>query len=294
VYDELRQETEGDHLSTWAVISVYRDGDYLATLKPRMDRYPAFDQAYLVPALRTGLREDLYLVLFSSSVDRLVNVKVILNPLINFLWLGGLVFLAGGLLALWPPAARAADAGIPRGRRWPVGSTAALAVGLLVLAVAAVAMWQPGMGSLIGRAGRPLLGQPAPDFTLDLLDGSRLSLADLRGQVVVLNFWTTWCPPCADELPDLEALWSEYRAQGVVFVGIAVQEERAEVREMGSQFGLTYPLGLDPEERIATPYGITGVPETFVIDSQGRTAAVHVGPVDAGELRQDLDRLLGR
>jgi len=300
VYDELRQETEGDHLSTWAAISAYRDGDYLATLKPRMDRYPGFDQAFMVPALRTGLREDLYLVLFSSSVDRLVNVKVIVNPLINFLWLGGLVFLAGGLFALWPSAtrwpsaARAADVGVRRGRRWPVGTTVALAAGLLVLVVAGVAMWQPGMGSLIGRVGRPLLGQPAPDFTLDLLDGSRLSLADLRGQVVVLNFWTTWCPPCADELPDLEALWSEYQARGVVFVGIAVQEEKVEVREMGSQFGLTYPLGLDPEERIAAPYGITGVPETFVIDPQGQMAAVHVGSVDARELRQDLDRLLGR
>ena len=300
VYDELRQETEGDHLSTWAAISAYRDGDYLATLKPRMDRYPGFDQAFMVPALRTGLREDLYLVLFSSSVDRLVNVKVIVNPLINFLWLGGLVFLGGGLFALWPSAtrwpsaARAADVGVRRGRRWPVGTTVALAAGLLVLVVAGVAMWQPGMGSLIGRVGRPLLGQPAPDFTLDLLDGSRLSLADLRGQVVVLNFWTTWCPPCADELPDLEALWSEYQARGVVFVGIAVQEEKVEVREMGSQFGLTYPLGLDPEERIAAPYGITGVPETFVIDPQGQMAAVHVGSVDARELRQDLDRLLGR
>jgi cytochrome c biogenesis protein CcmG/thiol:disulfide interchange protein DsbE len=175
-----------------------------------------------------------------------------------------------------------------------VGTSVAIAAGLLVLVVAGVAMWQPGMGSLIGRAGRPLPGQPAPDFTLDLLDGSRLSLSDLRGQVVVLNFWTTWCPPCADELPDLEALWSEYQAQGVVFVGIAVQEEKAEVREMGSRFGLTYPLGLDPEERIATPYGITGVPETFMIDPQGQAAVVYVGPVDAAELRQDLDRLLGR
>jgi peroxiredoxin len=63
---------------------------------------------------------------------------------------------------------------------------------------------------------------------------------------------------------------------------------------MGSQFGLTYPLGLDPEGRIATLYGITAVPETFVIDPQGQTAAVHVGPVDAAELRQDLDSLLGR
>jgi len=294
VYDELRQEAAGDHLSTWAAISVYRDGDYLATLTPRMNRYPSFDQTFMVPALRTGLREDIYLVLFSSSVDRLVNVKVILNPLINFLWLGGLVFLAGGLLALWPSPARAVPEGVLRRQRWPVGTTVALAAGLLVLVVATVAMWQPGIGSLIGRAGRPLPGQPAPDFTLDLLDGSNLRLVDLRAQVVVLNFWTTWCPSCADELPELEALWSEYQAQGVVFVGIAVQEEKAEVREMGSEFGLTYPLGLDPEGRIATPYGITAVPETFVIDPQGQTAAVHVGPVDAAELRQDLDRLLGR
>ena len=294
VCDELQQEAAGDRLSTWAAISVHRDGSYLTTLKPRVDRYSSFEQTVAVPALRAGLREDLYLVLFWSSPDGSASLKVIVNPLVNFLWLGGGVFLAGGAVALWPPRARAGRLPASQARRRATRTVVGVAAGLLVLLAAAVALWKPDPGAMVEPAGRPLSGQPAPDFTLLLLDGSTLALADLSGQVTVVNFWTTWCPPCAEELPDLQSVWTEYQAQDVVFVGIAVQEEETEVQRMVSQFGLTYPLGMDRREHVASAYGITGVPETFVIDPEGDVAYVHVGPVSAAELTGELDSLLGR
>jgi DsbE subfamily thiol:disulfide oxidoreductase len=137
-------------------------------------------------------------------------------------------------------------------------------------------------------------GQSAPGFTLDLLDDSTLSLSDLQGQVAVLNFWATWCPPCEDELPDFQSVWEEYRQRGVVFVGLAIQEEAPEVEEMLSQFGVTYPVGLDPDQSIALDYGITGVPETFVVDPEGNVGYVHVGPVNGETLRGELEELLAQ
>jgi peroxiredoxin len=292
VYEDLRQDSADDHFSTRASVSVYRDGAYLTTLQPQMDQYLNYDQTVAVPALRAGLREDLYLVLagWETGGER-ATLKVFVNPLAGFLWLGGLVFLAGGAVALWP-AARPARLPAPEARRRGVGTAVGLAAGLLVLVAAGLAMWGPGGGVAAQRVGRPLPGQPAPDFTLNLLDGSMLALSELRGQVVVVNFWATWCPPCEDELPDLQAVWTEYQAQGVVFVGIAFQEEEVAVREMASRFGLTYALGLDLGDRISTAFGITAVPETFVIDAQGQVAYVHIGPVTGDELRGELDSLL--
>ena len=294
VLEELRQESADDHFSIWASLSVYRGRVYLTTLQPRMNQYVNFDQTIAIPALWTGLREDLYLLLAGwGGNGTTATLKVFVNPLAGFLWLGGLVFLAGGAMALWPPA-RAARLAAPQARRRALGATVGLAAGLLVLVAAVVAMWGTGLGATTQSAGRPLPGQPAPDFTLDLLDGSTLAFSDLRGRVAVVNFWATWCPPCEDEMPDLQAVWEEYREEGVVFVGIAFQDEEAAVREMASRFGITYPLGLDVGDRISTAYGITGVPETFVVDSQGNVAYVRIGPVSAEQLREELDSLLGR
>jgi cytochrome c-type biogenesis protein CcmF len=294
VYEELRQDSAEDHLSTWASLAVYRNGTYLTPLQPRVNQYSNFDQTVSVPALRAGLREDLYLVLAGWGVGgETATLKVFVNPLASFLWVGGLVFLVGGAVALWP-AARPAHLPVPEARRRRVGTAVGLAAGLLVLIAAGLAMWGPGGGAAAQPAGRLLPGQPAPDFALNLLDGSTLTFSELRGRVAVVNFWATWCPPCEDELPDLEAVWAEYETQGVVFVGVAFQEEEAEVRDMASRFGLTYPLGLDIGDRMSTAFGITGVPETFVVDSGGQVAYVHIGPVTAAELQEELDSLLGQ
>jgi len=292
IYEELRQEPADDHLSTWASVAVYRDETHLTTLQPQIDQYMNFEQTVSVPALRATLKEDLYLVLAGWDVGgTTATFKVLVNSLASFLWLGGLILIAGGAVALWP-AARAARLPAPEARRRAIGTAVGLVVGFLALIAAGVAMWGPGHGTTTPSTGRLLPGQPAPNFTLDMLDSSNLIFSELDGRVVVLNFWTTWCAPCEDELPDLQTVWDEYRDQNVAFVGIAVQEESDEVQEMISRLGVAYPQGMDPEEQIAAAYGITGVPETFIIDSRGQLAYAHVGPVSAEELREELNTLL--
>jgi cytochrome c-type biogenesis protein CcmF len=293
VYEELQGESAGDHLSVRAALAVYRDNAYLTTLQPRMNRYANSEQMVAIPALRAGLREDLYLVLagWDGGGDT-VTVKVFVNPLAGFLWLGGLVFLAGGAVALWP-LARVVRLPVPQARRRAPVAAVSLVAGVAVFVAAVVAMWG-GTLEAIQITGRPLLDQPAPDFTLDLLDGSTLTLSDLRGQVVVVNFWATWCPPCKTEMPDLQAVWEEYQAEGVVLVGVAFDDEAAAVRESADRYGVTYALGLEAEGSISTAYGVTGVPETFVVDADGEVAHVYIGPVTADELREALDGLLGR
>jgi peroxiredoxin len=238
--------------------------------------------------VRAGLREDLYLVLFWWSDSGTVGVKAVVNPLANFLWAGGLVFLTGGALAWWPRTSQASEDVSRRQTAW--GRLGA-AAGLAMLIVICVAMWGSTWGA-VGAAGRPLPGETAPKFTVSDLDGKSLALSDLRGRVVVVNFWATWCPTCAGELSDFQALWQAYQARDVVFVGIAMQEEEMDVRELASLVGVSFPLALDQGNRISSAYGVTGVPETFVIDPEGRVAYFHIGSVEMDELRENLDSLL--
>ncbi|MCX8068586.1 MAG: redoxin domain-containing protein [Anaerolineae bacterium] len=293
VFEELRQDFPlSDRLPTWAVLSVYRNGAYWVTLQPRLEQYANFDQTVTIPALRAGLREDLYVVLTGWSADgSLATFKVFINPLASFLWLGGLVFLAGGAVAFWPSSA-GLRLTVPQARRRALWNTIGLLAGTAVLLAAGVAMWGPGHGATSRPSGRPLPGQAAPDFTLTLLDGSTLSLSGKRGQVVVLNFWASWCPPCEAETPELQAVWEEYQGKGVAFIGIAYKDEEAAVRDFLSKHSITYPIGLDPAGQIADLYGITGVPETFVVDAEGKVVRFYIGPVTADQLRAVLEGLV--
>jgi peroxiredoxin len=245
-----------------------------------------------------------YLVLAGwSDGGSQITLKIFINPLASFLWLGGLVFLTGGAIALWPSvqAGRLPASEARRQRQW---STAGLAVGIALLALAVWAMWgtAEGTAASAGRVGqqspvfaadpggRPRVGEPAPGFSVMTLDGSRLSLSDLRGQVTVINFWSPECAPCEEEIPDLQAVWEEYRSKGVAFLGISFPELEAAVQDMINDLGVTYPNALDLVAPAA--YQITGIPETFVIGPQGRVAYVQIGPVTAERLREELDLLL--
>ncbi|MBN1920269.1 MAG: redoxin domain-containing protein, partial [Anaerolineae bacterium] len=281
VFEELRQAVADDHLASAARLALYRDATYLATLEPRLEQY-ANRQTITVPALRSGLRDDLYVTLAGWSDDGAsVTLKVVVNALINALWAGGLVLLAGGALAFYPRNL---------GRRW---NALVLALGILGLCGAAWAMWGLPHGATRAEAGRPPVGQAAPNFRLELLDGSTLTLEDLRGKVTVVNFWASWCPPCQEELPALREVWEATREQPVTLVGIAYQDEEAAVRAMVDDYGIGYPVGLDAGEAIAGQYGITGTPETFVIDAEGNVAFWHIGPVSAEALLAEIQALLG-
>jgi len=304
VFEDLEQDVLSDRVTTQALISVYRSGRQLGTLGPKLDEYSSFRQTVAAPAVRAGIREDLYLVLAGwTDEGAQATVKIFINPLASFLWLGGLVFMAGGTIAVWP-STRKARMGEPAARKRRVWSTVGLIVGVVLLALAVWAMWRPaqgtaasasrseqgGLGLAAGRGSRPRVGEPAPDFSVDLLDGSTLSLSDLRGQVSVINFWSPECQPCEDELPDLQTIWEEYQDKGVAFLGVSFPDLEASTREMVSEFGITYLNGLDAV--MPVDYGITGVPETFIIGPQGSVIYVHIGPVTADRLRTELDTLV--
>jgi cytochrome c biogenesis protein CcmG/thiol:disulfide interchange protein DsbE len=135
----------------------------------------------------------------------------------------------------------------------------------------------------------PLIGRPAPPFTLRLMDGQEVKLAELRGKVVFLNFWASWCPPCRAEARSLEAAWQRHRAGDVIFLGVNIQDREEAAREFLKEFGVTYPNGIDRGNRIAIDYGVWGIPETFFIDRNGRITYKHIGALGPRTIQAKLD-----
>ncbi|MGI8824269.1 MAG: TlpA family protein disulfide reductase [Chloroflexota bacterium] len=152
----------------------------------------------------------------------------------------------------------------------------------LVIAVPLVGLLWFGLGRNPNAVADPLLNHRAPAFTLTSLDGRRVSLAHLRGKPVVLNFWASWCTECKNEHSYLLDLSRQYRSRGVTFYGISYQDGRDAARTFLKRYGAPWPDLRDPEDRTALDYGVTGVPETFVIDRTGVLRYHSPGPVRPG------------
>lgn len=130
----------------------------------------------------------------------------------------------------------------------------------------------------------------APDFALERLDGAgRMRLSALRGKVVLLNFWASWCGPCKDESQQLENAWRRWRSRGVVFVGVDAQDFSSDARRFVSRHRVTYPSVHDGPGSIAARYGVSGFPETWFVSRTGRLVVEHVnGPLTAERIDHDL------
>jgi len=140
----------------------------------------------------------------------------------------------------------------------------------------------------------PLVGRRAPDFALPTLDGSRvIRLSNLRGQVVVINFWASWCAACREEHPNLLAAWQRYADQGVVLLGIDFEDSPTAAKAFMTQMGGNWPTLSDPGSRVALDYGVYGVPETFFIGRDGVVDLKRVGPSSYELLTLEIQRLLG-
>ena len=139
----------------------------------------------------------------------------------------------------------------------------------------------------------PLVGKPASPFKLTAFDGKPLSLEALRGQVVIVNFWASWCyPACYEEAPSLERAFQAYKDRGVAMIGVNFQDKEEPARRFLTQFGHTFPNAPDPAGRVSVDYGVYGVPETYFIDKKGRVRFKQVGPVSDEMLKQQIERLL--
>ncbi len=160
-------------------------------------------------------------------------------------------------------------------------------VKLAVLAVTAVVVTQ-----LLFRRGAPAhaSGDAAPPLALADLSGKRIDLAKLRGKVVAVNFWATWCPPCREELPELAAFWTEHRGRCFELVGVAEESAREDVARMAT--AIPYPVVVDERAEAISPWGVQGYPVTFVLDPDGNVRQVFTGGISRRDLEDAVKPLL--
>lgn len=179
----------------------------------------------------------------------------------------------------------------------------AVGSGLLVFALAfalnqnqpAQAVEFPTRAAPSAEAFAPSKGAPAPAFALTALDGQTVRLSDLRGKVVMLNFWATWCGPCSAEMPNIEKVYQNYRDQGVVILAINQGEFAEQVRGYADLYQLHFPILLDESTEVGRLYRVRALPTTFFIDRDGIIRQVQIGgPMSVEFIEKQIKSLLGQ
>jgi peroxiredoxin len=146
-----------------------------------------------------------------------------------------------------------------------------------------------------GPPTNPKVGFTAPDFTLDLLDGGKLTLSELRGQPVVMNFWASWCLPCRSEMPAIEKAYQGYKDSGLVVIGLNLtsQDSESEAEAFVQELGLTFPIALDRDSSARDRYQVLGLPSTYFIDESGIIRSVVVGgPMSEATIQSNIEILV--
>jgi cytochrome c biogenesis protein CcmG/thiol:disulfide interchange protein DsbE len=167
-------------------------------------------------------------------------------------------------------------------RIWQI---AFIAIGLGFIAFLGLRLWQTNTSEQ-RAAGE------APPFTFTTFEGETISLDDLRGQGVVLNFWASWCDPCREEAALLEQTWRREQDNGVIFIGLDYLDQEPAAKAYLAEFDITYPNGPDLQSQAARRYGIKGVPETFFISPDGQIVQTVIGPiVNQAQMDAYLDKI---
>jgi cytochrome c biogenesis protein CcmG/thiol:disulfide interchange protein DsbE len=169
-----------------------------------------------------------------------------------------------------------------------------LVLGGLAVSIALVAsLFAFGLGRDPNSLAPVIVGKAAPAFDVTTLDGERtIRLADLRGQVVVLNFWASWCVDCRIEQPALSQAWTRYRDHGVLVLGMSFEDAVPAAQAYARDNAMGWPLVTDPGSRTAIAYGVAGVPETFLIGPDGMVRGKTAGPLAYGVLSDQIAGLL--
>lgn len=168
-----------------------------------------------------------------------------------------------------------------------------IGVGLIAVGVAAMTLLtlRQSLWSQIGRESESSVvpakaDYPAPDLTLNDLDGNPRSLSDYVGQVALVNMWATWCPPCVEELPALNSFYNDYAMEGFVIIGIDDGEELGVVKDYVAQQGLTFPIWMDPSYLSESAFNTMNLPSSFLIDRQGQVRLQWVGAISRAMLEK--------
>ncbi|MGH2536982.1 MAG: TlpA family protein disulfide reductase [Candidatus Promineifilaceae bacterium] len=176
---------------------------------------------------------------------------------------------------------------MPAGRfSWSV-----LLLALALLGGAWIAYSREPISAAAGPVEAPLAGHLAPAFSLTSLSGEQVSLADYRGRPVVLNFWATWCPPCRQEMPALQAASKRFAGRAVI-LGVDQGEAQMIVADFASQLAISYPLLLDSDSAVSRAYSVTALPTTLFIDQAGVVREVFAGSLNQAIIEDRLQRLL--
>ncbi len=170
-----------------------------------------------------------------------------------------------------------------------------LQLALVVLAILvplAVQACTPSSPSTTGEGQEAAIGlnvgNLAPDFTLDDLEGGKVRLSDLRGSAVFINFWATWCPPCRAEMPEIEAVHQKYKDKGVVVIGVDIMESESTVRRFIQQGGYTWTFAMDTSGEVSAQYNINAIPTSYFIDREGIIRAVNIGAMTKRAMEDKL------
>jgi cytochrome c biogenesis protein CcmG, thiol:disulfide interchange protein DsbE len=181
-------------------------------------------------------------------------------------------------------------------RQWNVVLVAVMLAGGLFIAATRV---QPGASAQPGAAQTdtlaepaPLVDHPAPELTLRRLDGATVALRDLAGQVVLINIWATWCPPCRAEMPAIQQAYTAYRDRGLVVLGVNQREDTAAIAPFLEKYGLTFPILLDDDGQASARYHASALPSSFFVDRRGVIRAVYHGPLPPRVINGIVEQLL--
>ncbi|NOY97760.1 MAG: TlpA family protein disulfide reductase [Chloroflexi bacterium] len=171
-----------------------------------------------------------------------------------------------------------------------------LFIGILALGLIWTVVSVDATGSATaGKTPAPQKGFLTPEFTLQTLDGKSATISDLRGQVVLINFWASWCPPCRAEMPAIQNTYEEYREQGftVLAVNMTAQDQLSDVTQFVSEYSLTFPILLDPDGSVAQTYQVRSLPTSFFVGRDGVIREVVIGgPMAEALIRSRVEELV--
>ena len=137
------------------------------------------------------------------------------------------------------------------------------------------------------------IGEEAPGFTLEDLEGNKVSLEDYRGKIVLLNFWATWCPPCREEMPDLDKIYKEQKDNDFVVLAVNGGEAKEDVKKFIDDNGYSFPVLLDTDINVNFTYNVAFIPTSYMLDKEGKIRAIKSGAMSYAEISQMLENVKG-